>query len=122
MNLRSFATKGPGHSILFAALGFGVAGLAGVLAAAMLFRTGLVGLLVDLVSDAQPLQRLLLAIFLFIVSMALSGAVTGALGGWLLSLVDPRALRRRYIVAGAAASSKAAFFCSYSAFVSIPAA
>ena len=103
MNFRSFATKGTGHSILFAALGFGLAGLVGALAGAMLFRTGLVALLVNLVSEAQPLQRLLVAIFLFIVGVAISGAVTGAIGGWLLSLIDPLAVRRRYMIAGSVA-------------------
>jgi len=105
VNLHSFATKSPGHSILFAALGFGFAGVAGVLTAVLLFRSNAVGWIIGLVNEDQPLQRLLLAIVLFIVGMALSGAVTGGLGGWLLSLVDPRAYRRRYVWSGAVAFS-----------------
>ncbi len=98
----AFPTQGPGHSVLFAALGFGFAGVAGMVAATLLFRLGLVGAIISLISQAQPGQRLLVAILLFVLSLALSGAVTGGIGGWLLSIVDPLALRRRYVIAGAA--------------------
>ncbi len=102
-DFRSFAANGPGRGILFAALGFGFAGWAGILSGWFLFRSGLIKLVVNSVSQAQPLQRLLVAIFLFVLAMAVSGAVIGGIIGWLLSLIDPRALRRRYVWAGAIA-------------------
>jgi len=101
LDFRKFPTKGPGHSIVFAALGFGFAGVAGLLVGALFLRSGLTGLIVGLVDQAQPLQRLLVAIILLVFGLAISGAVTGGIAGWLLSLVDARALRRRYVWAGA---------------------
>jgi len=99
-SFRSFPAKGPGHSILFAALGFGLSGVAGVLLAVFLFQSGIADWIVNLVSQAQPGQRLLVAIMLVITSLALSGAVVGGIGGWLLSLIDPLAVRKRYVLSG----------------------
>ena len=59
------------------------------------------GWILDAVGQYQPIHRLLAAVVLFVLGLALSGAVLGGLGGWLLSQVDPLAPRRRYIWSGA---------------------
>ena len=101
MNLREFATKSPWYSALFTALGFALASILGLLVAGILLRSGLSDWILDWAGQYQAIQRLLIAIVLFILGLSLSGAVMGGIGGWLLSLVDPLAPRRRYIWAGA---------------------
>ena len=72
-----------------------------MLVAGILLRSGLTGWILDLFGQDQPIQRLITAIVLFIFGLALSGAVLGGIGGWLLSLIDSLAPRRRYVWAGA---------------------
>ncbi len=84
-------------------MGFTVAGGLGMFLGVLLLKSPLISSLMSLVDQAQPLQRLVVALVIFFVGMALSGVILGALGGWVLTLVDSLALQRRYILAGAAA-------------------
>jgi len=100
MNLSSFATKNNRSSLLFAAVGFSIAALVGLLVGWVFLKGNIAKAILDIVVTYQVLQRLLLALALFAIGLALSGAVIGGIGGWVLSMIDPLAPRRRYIWSG----------------------
>jgi hypothetical protein len=103
MNLSTFATKNNRSSLLFATIGFSIAALIGLLAGWVFLKGNLAEAILDIVVSYQVLQRLLLALALFGIGLALSGVVVGGIGGWVLSMIDPLASRRRYIWSGAIA-------------------
>jgi phosphatidylserine/phosphatidylglycerophosphate/cardiolipin synthase-like enzyme/MFS family permease len=102
-SLREFTSRSYFRNLLVAALGFAAAGALGLILAVILLKSPLTAGLVGLVDASQPLQRLVLALVLFLIGMAISGVVIGSLGGWVLTVVDPLALRRRYVWTGAVA-------------------
>ncbi len=101
--LRVFTSRSYFRNVLVAATGFAAAGALGLIFGVLLLKSPLAVGLVELVDQAQPLQRLVLALAIFLLGMVISGAVIGSLGGWILTIVDPLAPRRRYIWTGAAA-------------------
>ena len=101
--LRAFTQRSYPRNILVAAVGFALAGITGLLIGGLLLRSPLARLVMSWVDTAQPLQRLVMGLTLFILGMAISGMVLGAIGGWLLTIVDSLAPRRRYIFTGALA-------------------
>lgn len=103
MKLRSLATKNNWSSGLFAAAGFAIAALLGLLVGGVFLKGNLAESIVGFVASFQVLQKLLLEILIFILSLVLSGAIIGGIGGYLLSMIDPLASRRRYIWSGAVA-------------------
>ena len=101
--LRGFTSRSYLRNLLAAAMGFAMAGALGLVVGVLLLKSPLAARLVGGVDQAQPLQRLVAALALFLLGMALSGGVIGILGGWILTLVDPLAPQRRYMWAGAIA-------------------
>ncbi|NOX61359.1 MAG: hypothetical protein GXP42_05360 [Chloroflexi bacterium] len=88
---------------LVASMGFVVASALGLVLGVVLLKSPLVGWGLNLAGEDQALQRLLLAILFFVMGMGFSGMIIGAIGGWVLALIDFTASRRRYIWAGAMA-------------------
>ncbi len=82
-------------------LGFVLATAAGFLTSYLLFKTGFLRLLLNLVPEDQPLVRLLLGLFLIFVGIGLGGAVNGFLRGHTLHLIDRGGSRKRYLLGGA---------------------
>lgn len=101
--LRQYTGRRYARNVLVAAMGFAAAGALGMLLAVLLLKNPLTGWIMSWVDETQPLQRLVLGLILFLVSMAISGAVVGGLSGWVLTLVDSLAPRRRYVLTGAVA-------------------
>ncbi len=101
--LRNFTSRSYARNILVAAMGFAAAGALGLILGVILLKSPLARGLIGLVDQTQPLQRLVLALIIFLVGMALSGVIAGGLGGWILTIVDSLAPRRRYILTGAIA-------------------
>ena len=82
-------------------VGFILATAAGFLTSYLLFKTGFLRLLLNLVPEDQPLVRLLLSLFLIFVGVGVGGAVNGFLRGYTLHLIDRGGSRRRYLLGGA---------------------
>ncbi len=82
-------------------VGFLLATAAGFLTSYLLFKTGFLRLLLNLVPEDQPLVRLLLGLILVFVGIGLGGAVNGLLRGHTLHLIDRGGSRRRYMLGGA---------------------
>jgi len=101
MNLRNFGTKSVWSAALVAALGFAIASVLSLLTIALILHSRFTKFIVDSIGQGQPLQRLVMAIVFLILGLALSGAVLGGIGGWVLSWIDKLAPRRRYIWSGA---------------------
>ena len=89
------------HPLLTGLVGFILATAIGFLTSYLLFKTGLLQLLLNLVPEDQPLVRVLLSLFLVFVGMGLGGAVNGVLRGYTLHLIDRGGSRRRYLLGGA---------------------
>ena len=75
-------------------VGFVLATATGFLTTYLLFQTGLLQLLLNLVPEDQPLVRLLLSLFLIFVGVGLGGAVNGILRGYTLHWIDRGGSRR----------------------------
>lgn len=101
--LRDFTSRSYARNILVAVIGFAAAGTLGLILGVILLKSPLAAGLVGLVDKSQPLQRLVLALIIFLAGMAISGVIVGGVGGWILTIVDSLAPRRRYILTGAIA-------------------
>jgi hypothetical protein len=66
----------------------------------LLFKTGLLRDLLNLIPDDQPLVKIIAALVLAFVGAGLGGAVNRAFRGYSLALIDPSGRRRRYVLGG----------------------
>ena len=89
------------QAFLIGLVGFILATAAGFLTSYLLFRTGFLRLLLNLVPEDQPLVRVLMSLILVFVGVGLGGAVNGYLRGYTLHLIDRHGSRRRYLLGGA---------------------
>ncbi len=101
--LHNFAGRSYARGELIVTIGFFVAGVLGLLAGILFVRNPVTTGILNQLDVDQPLQRLVLGIVLFIAGMAISGGILGAIGGWLLTIVDALAPVRRYVLTGALA-------------------
>ena len=101
MNLEAFKKISHRPAFLTGLVGFILATAAGFLTSYLLFKTGALRLILNLVPEDQPLVRLLLSLFLIFVGVGVGGAVNGFLRGYTLHLIDKGGSRRRYLVGGA---------------------
>ena len=102
MNEPPAPQKGSAHQTFLTGLvGFILATTAGFLTSYLLFRTGFLRLLLNLVPEGQPLVRLLMSLILIFLGIGLGGAVNGYLRGYTLHLIDRGGSRKRYLLGGA---------------------
>jgi len=84
-------------SILISGLGFGVGGVIGNFALYLLIRSELLNWPLDLIPEGQSFVLLLTAIVVIILGVGLTTGIGGAIGGYVLSIIDPIYARRKYI-------------------------
>ena len=92
------------RSVLIGSGGFILAGITANLATYLIFKSGLLSLLLRLVPQDQPLVRLLLGVILAFVGFGLGGAIGGLVRGHFIYQIDSSASRRRYLIGSAAAA------------------
>ena len=80
--------------------GFVLGGIIGALSTYLLFSSGVLTLVVDLVSPGQPFLRYLFGIILAFVGISLGGAVDGLICGYTLNFIDREGNRTRYLLGG----------------------
>ena len=83
---------------LIGALGFSLSAIIGDFASYMLFRSNLIGIVLDRIGEGQELVGLYTAIFMALTIIALGAGIGGAIGGLSLSYVNPTARRRQYVL------------------------
>jgi phosphatidylserine/phosphatidylglycerophosphate/cardiolipin synthase-like enzyme len=89
------------RSFLVGLVGFILGGIASALATFIIFRSGLLTLIINLVPEDQSLIRLLWGIFLLFIGVGLGGAVGGIVRGYTLHQIDREGNRKRYLWGGA---------------------
>jgi hypothetical protein len=82
-------------------LGFILGGIIGALSTYLLFSSGVLTLVVELVSPGQPFLRYLFGIILAFFGIGLGGAIDGLVCGYTLYLIDRAGSRPRYLLGGA---------------------
>jgi len=82
-------------------VGFMLGGVIGAVATYILFTSGILTVVVELVSPGQPFVRYLFGIILAFLGIGLGGAIDGLVCGYSLHLVDRAGSRTRYLVGGA---------------------
>jgi len=81
--------------------GFILGGITSALATFIIFRSGLLSLIINLVPEEQSLIRLLWGIFLTFIGVGLGGAVGGLVRGYTLHQIDQVGNQKRYLWGGA---------------------
>lgn len=84
--------------------GFVIAGIVSNLATLLVFASGLLSFLINLIPDGQPLVRILSGVMLAFIGIGVGGAAGGAVRGYFLQRVDTQGSRSRYVIAGAFAN------------------
>lgn len=84
-------------SILLSGLGFGIGGVIGNFALYFLVRSELLNWPLSLVPEGQDFILLLFVIVLLVLGIGLTTGLGGAVGGYILSTIDPIYPRRKYI-------------------------
>ena len=84
-------------SILLAGLGFGVGGVVGNFLLLLLVRSQLLRQPLSLIPEGQPLVLLLAAITLTLLGVGIATGLGGAIGGFVLSVIDPIYPRNKYL-------------------------
>jgi len=82
-------------------LGFILGGIIGALSTYLVFSSGVLTLVVELVSPGQPFLRYLFGIVLAFFGIGLGGAIDGLVCGYTLYLIDQAGSRPRYLLGGA---------------------
>ena len=89
------------RSFLVGLVGFLLGGIVSALATFIIFRSGLLSILTNLVPEEQTLIRLLWGIFLIFIGVGLGGAVGGLVRGYTLHQIDQEGNQKRYLWGGA---------------------
>jgi len=89
------------HSLLVGLGGFILGGIIGALATYIIFSSGVLSIVVNLVSPGQPFLRYLFGIVLAFIGIGLGGAVDGLVCGYTLHLIDQEGSNKRYLLGGA---------------------
>src|SRR4030042_3305910 len=89
------------HSLLVGLGGFILGGIIGALATYIIFSSGVLSIVVNLVSPGQPFLRYLFGIVLAFIGIGLGGTVDGLVCGYTLHLIDQEGSYRRYLLGGA---------------------
>jgi len=84
-------------SILLSGLGFGVGGVIGNFALFLLIRSQVLSWPLRFVPEGQSLVLLLTIIILLLLGIGITTGAGGAIGGYVLSLIDPIYPRKKYI-------------------------
>ena len=85
------------RGVLTGIVGFSVGGILGNLTSCFIAISGVVGWLLNIIPDSQPLVRLFTAIISAFLVIALGGAVNGVINGLTLNRIDSGAEKRQYI-------------------------
>ncbi len=85
------------RSIFVSGLAFGIGGAIGIFALYLLIRSGVLGWPVSLIPEDQSFVILLSAISMLVIGITASAGLGGAIGGFVLSTVDPIYPRSKYI-------------------------
>jgi phosphatidylserine/phosphatidylglycerophosphate/cardiolipin synthase-like enzyme len=96
MDVESSKTR----SAMTGVLGFWLGGILGGLTLLVLAISGGIGRILSLVPEGQAFVRLLTAVLLAFIMVALAGAVTGVFNGYILSRIDRAGTRRQLMVGG----------------------
>ncbi len=89
------------RSFLTGLAGFVFGGIVGSLALYLIFASGVMGRLINLIPPEQSLIRLLAGLILVFLGIGLGGAVGGAVSGISLQRIDANGSQRRYGLGGA---------------------
>lgn len=81
--------------------GFILGGIIGALASYIIFSSGVLSIVVNLVSPGQPFIRYLFGIVLAFIGIGLGGVVDGLVCGYTLHLIDQQGSYKRYLLGGA---------------------
>ena len=84
-------------SISLSGLGFGIGGVVGNFALYLLVRSELLNWPLSLVPEGQEFILLLFVIVLLVLGIGVTTGLGGAVGGYILSTIDPIYTRRKYI-------------------------
>jgi len=85
------------RSIVVSGLGFGIGGVIGNFVLYLLIRSEILSWPLTLIPEDQDLVKLISAIVLVIIGIAVTTGIGGAIGGIALSMIDPVYPRRKYI-------------------------
>ncbi len=84
-------------SILLSGVGFGLGGVIGNFVLFLLFRSQILNWPLKFIPEGQDLVLLLSTIVLVILGVGVTAGIGGAIGGYVLSKIDPIFPRRKYI-------------------------
>ena len=84
-------------SILISGLGFGLGGVIGNFALFLMVRSQVLNWPLNFVPEDQSLVLLLTTIVVIILGIGVTTGLGGAVGGYVLSIIDPIFPRRKYI-------------------------
>ena len=84
-------------SILISGLGFGLGGVIGNFALFLMIRSQILNWPLNFVPEDQSLVLLLTTIVIIILGIGVTTGIGGAVGGYVLSIIDPIFPRRKYI-------------------------
>jgi len=105
---RNNPTKKKGNYLRDACIGasgFAIGSLIGNIIFRSIFFSSFFGLFINIIDKQQVLQRLFVAVVLFLLGIALGGAVIGAFGGWFISKFNLIKENKSYIGKSAIALS-----------------
>ena len=81
--------------------GFILGGIIGALASYFIFSSGVLSIVVNLVSPGQPFVQYLFGVVLAFIGIGLGGAIDGLVCGYTLHLIDREGNYKRYLLGGA---------------------
>lgn len=84
-------------SIFLSCLGFGIGGVIGNFVLFLLIRSQILNWPLNFIPEGQALVLLLSTIVLVVLGVGITTGIGGALGGYVLSIIDPIFPRRKYI-------------------------
>ncbi|UCD97688.1 MAG: hypothetical protein JSV42_12040, partial [Chloroflexota bacterium] len=84
-------------SILTSGLAFGIGGVLGILGLYLVIRSEILSKSLSLIPENQSFVLLLSAIVSLILVIGISSGIGGAIGGFVISRIDPIYERRKYI-------------------------
>lgn len=94
-------TQSYSRSFWIGLVGFIVGGITSALATFIILRSGLPGLIINLIPEEQSFIRLIWGILIVFIAVGLGGAVGGLLRGYSLHKIDRLGSQKRYIWGGA---------------------
>jgi hypothetical protein len=101
VSLMESSTQSYSRSFWVGLVGFIIGGIVSALATIIIFRSGLISLIINLIPEQQSFIRLLWGIFLTFIGVGLGGAVGGLVRGYSLHMIDQAGSQKRYFWGGA---------------------